>query len=121
MLTPRDLSDRLGISVTTVNNWRHRNKLFSVRFDYHQNMYPAWQFVESPADGDSGVVRHLDEIFNCFGDVHPWDKARFLLASQPLFGGRSPLEVLRRGAAVEIDLLKDLSSHSGEIGACALA
>lgn len=36
LLTPREVADRLGISVTTVNNWRHQDQLLGVRFDDHQ-------------------------------------------------------------------------------------
>jgi hypothetical protein len=116
LLTPREVSDRLGVSVTTVNNWRHRDKLLGGRFDDHQYVYPTWQFVESPADGHSGVLHHLDELLACLGDSHLWEKAHFLLAPQPLFGGRTPLAVPRRGTVVEIERLKELASRHGEIG-----
>jgi len=116
LLTPREVSDRLGVSVTTVNNWRRRDKLLGVRFDDHQYLYPAWQFVGSPAEGHSGVLHHLDEVVLSLGEIHPWEKARFLLAPQPLFGGRRPLEVIRHGTLIEIERLKELASRRGEIG-----
>jgi hypothetical protein len=117
LLTPREVSEQLGVSVTTVNNWRHRDKLLGVRFDDHQYVYPTWQFVESPADGPRGILHHFDEILESLGRIHPWEIARFLLAKQPLFGGWTPLEVLRRGTVVEIDHLKEVASHPGELGA----
>jgi hypothetical protein len=117
LITPRDVSDRLGVSVTTVNNWRRRDKLLGGRFDDHQFVYSAWQFVESPADGPRGILHHFDEILESLGRIHPWEIARFLLAKQPLFGGWTPLEVLRRGTVVEIDHLKEVASHPGELGA----
>jgi hypothetical protein len=116
LLTPREVSERLGISLTTVNNWRHRDKVLGVRFDDHQYLYPAWQFVGSPADGHSGVLHHLDEVVLSLGEIHPWEKARFFLAPQPLFGGRRPLEVIRHGTLIEIERLKELASRCGEIG-----
>ncbi len=116
LLTPREVSNRLGVSVTTVNNWRHRKKLLGVRFDDHQYVYPAWQFVESLVEGHSGILHHLDEVLVSLGEIHPWEKARFFLASQPLFGGRTPLEIIHRGALGEINRLKDLASRNDEIG-----
>lgn len=117
LLTPSEVADCLGISVTTVNNWRHRDKILGVRFDDHQYLYPVWQFVTSPADGASGVLNDLDAVLRCLGPIHPWEKARYFLDPQPLFGGRAPLEVLRRGVPAEIEHLKDLASRRGEIGA----
>jgi hypothetical protein len=116
LLTPRMVSERLGISVTTVNNWRHHDKVLGVRFDDHQYLYPAWQFVGSPAEGHSGILHHLDEVLLCLGEIHPWEKARFFLAPQPLVGGRTPLEVIHHGTLVEIERLKELASRRGEIG-----
>jgi len=116
LLTPREVSDRLGVSVTTVNNWRRRDKLLGVRFEHHQYLYPAWQFVGSPADGHSGVLHHLDEVVLSLGEIHPWEKARFLLAPEPLFRGLTPLEIIHHGTLIEIERLKELASRRGEIG-----
>jgi hypothetical protein len=116
LLTPHQASERLGISVTTVNNWRHRRKLLGVRFDDHQYLYPTWQFVDSPTEGHSGVLHRLHEVLVSLGGIHPWEKARFFLGPQPLFGGRTPLEIIRNGTLGEIERLKDLAARRGEIG-----
>jgi hypothetical protein len=49
-----------------------------------------------PSEGQSGILHHLDEILISLGEIHPWEKARFLLAPQPLFGGRTPLDDIRQ-------------------------
>lgn len=115
-LTPRQASDRLGVSRVTVNNWRRRGKLLALRFDDHQYVYPAFQFSESPAQGENGLLRHLDEILPMLPTDSPWVKAKFFLTGAPALDGRTPLELLRMGRAADVERVRRYAPHMGEMG-----
>jgi hypothetical protein len=117
LLTPTQVGEHLGISRTTIANWRITNKLLGVQFDRHQYLYPAFQFVTSPEQGETGVVRYLDVLLSALGNRSAWWKARFLLAPAPELGGDTPLQVLH-GAATDSEPahLLMFARHSGEMG-----
>jgi len=116
-LTPRQASDRVGVSRVTVNNWRRRGKLLALRFDDHQYMYPAFQFSEAPAQGENGLLRHFDEILLLLPTDSPWVKARFFLTRAPALDGKTPLELLRMGRAADLERVRRYAPHMGEMGA----
>lgn len=118
LLTPAETAQRLGVSPVTVNKWRRQQKLLGLRFDDHQYVYPLFQFVESPLQGERGVQRHLDAVLRALGERTAWEKALFLLAPHPRLGGQTPLEVLRQAPAADaIERLSRLAHHAGEMGA----
>jgi transposase-like protein len=118
LLTPAETAQRLGVSPMTINKWRRQEKLLGLRFDDHQCVYPLFQFVESPLQGERGVLRHLDAMLRALGERTPWEKAHFLLARHPRLGGQTPLEVLRHEpSADKLDRLSHLAHHAGEMGA----
>jgi hypothetical protein len=117
LLTPAQVLDRLGISSVTLSKWRRSAKILGLRFDDHQYLYPAWQFVASPELGERGILRHLDRILAALGSCSDWTKARFLLAPQPRFGSSSPLDLLVHGPdQAMLDRILDLARHVGETG-----
>jgi hypothetical protein len=118
LLTPRAVAHRLGVSRTTVASWRAQNKLLGVRFDDHQYLYPAFQFVTTPEQGERGVLRHLDAVLAALGDRSPWWKARFLRTPAGALEGRTPLDILRAPDPLSAGLgrLLLLARHSGELG-----
>ncbi|MBI3977578.1 MAG: hypothetical protein HY331_05260 [Chloroflexi bacterium] len=115
-LAPGEVAERLGVSTVTVSNWRRHNKLLGVRFDEHQYLYPSFQFVESPDQGERGVLRHLDEILAILGERPAWEKAKFFLTAAPSLGGRTPLALLRIGTPSSIARVRDLAEQAGEMG-----
>ena len=117
MLTPGEVAARLGVSTVTVNNWRRGRKLLGLRFDDHQFLYPLFQFAESPAEGERGVLRGFDELLGLLGALPPWQQASFFLAPSPSLGGRSPLDVLRVGDAAGLARVRELAAGAGEMGA----
>ena len=118
LLTPREVAQRLGVSRATVANWRTQNKLLGVRFDDHQYLFPAFQFVAAPEQGERGVLQHLDAVLATLGPRSPWWKARFLRTPAGALDGRSPLEVLSAADPVRagLDRVLLLAHHSGELG-----
>jgi hypothetical protein len=116
LLPPRDVAERLGVTRATVANWRSQGKLLGVRFDNHEFLFPSWQFVSSPTEGERGVLRHLDDVVAALGDAHPWDKALFFLTRLPALGDHRPLDVLHSGSASAVDLVIQLARQRGELG-----
>ena len=117
MLTPQQVARRLGVSRATVASWRGKHKLLGVRFDDHQYLFPAFQFVDQPERGERGVLRYLDSVLAALGQRSPWWKARFLRTPAGALGGSSPLEVLAAAypASSGLDRLLLLARHSGEM------
>lgn len=118
LITPGEVALRLGVSRATVATWRAQRKLLGVRFDDHQYLYPAFQFVTSPEHGERGVLRHLDTVLAALGDRSPWWKARFLRTPAGALDGRTPLDVLLASEplAAGLDRLLLLAHRSGELG-----
>lgn len=117
VLTPGEAAARLGVSAVTLNNWRRARKLVAFRFDDHQYLYPAFQFVDAPAAGERGVLRHLGVVLALLPYRSDWAEVQFFLAPAGALGGKTPLDVLRSGGAGEIDRLRELAQHAGDMGA----
>lgn len=118
LLTPRVVADRLGVSKATVNNWRRQDRLLGLHFDGHQYLYPLFQFVDSPAHGERGVLRHMDTILALLHDQPSWEKAQFFLTPAPFLGGKTPLELLRqrRMPLDDLERVRALAQRTGEMG-----
>lgn len=116
LLPPRDVAERLGVSRATVASWRSQGKLLGVRFDEHEYLFPIWQFVSSPSEGERGALRHLDEVSAALADAHPWDKAKFFVSRLPALGDRRPIDILRSGSTDEVALLVQLAGQRGQLG-----
>lgn len=117
ILTPGEAATRLGVSAVTLNNWRRARKLLAFRFDDHQYLYPAFQFVDAPAEGERGVLRHLGDVLAVLPFRSDWSEVQFFLAPAGALGGKTPLDVLRSGGADEIARLRELAQHAGDMGA----
>ena len=116
LLTPAAVAARLGVSAVTVNNWRRRRRLLAFRFDAHQYLYPAFQFVDRPQHGESGVVRHLDDVLAQLPFRSDWQRVQFFLAPSPALSGKTPLEILRSGDERRIARLREVATHAAEPG-----
>ncbi len=116
LLTPGEVATRLGVSTSTVNNWRGRDKLLALRFDDHQYRYPAFQFAESPANSEQGLVPNLASILALLGERSPWARAQFFLTATPILQGETPLAVLRRGEREAVERVRRLAKQAGEMG-----
>lgn len=118
VLTPAETAAHLGVSAMTVSNWRRQGKLLGLRFDGHQYLYPAFQFAETLAQGERGVVRDLDRVLVALGDRTAWEKARYLITPWPYLQGRRPLDILRgdAGDASDRERVVHYARHTGEMG-----
>jgi hypothetical protein len=58
-------------------------------------VYPQAQFAE-----EGGTLPGLEEVLHALG-LNGWGALRFLLQTNALLKGKTPLELLRRGGAVE--------------------
>jgi hypothetical protein len=110
------VAQHLGVSIPTIHSRRKRGELLAVSFDKYRYSFPAWQFVGSPVEGDTGVVRHFDEILRLLGDLPSWEKARFFVTETPPLGGRRPIDILRKGTPAQNDEVRKVAPHVGELG-----
>ncbi len=125
LLTPGETAKSLGISSSTVKSWRRQNKLLGLRFDKHQYLYPLFQFVESPKQGELRVLSHLDEVLAVLGDRGAWEKAKFFLAPSPFLSGETPLALLNKADHGDdsdrvrkdnLSRVRRLARYTGEMG-----
>jgi hypothetical protein len=116
LLTPRQVADRLGISVASVNNWRRQGRLLALQLDRHQYLYPAVQFVDDPARGEGGVVRGLDRVLAALGEQTGWARVLFLTSPAPALGGRRPLDLLLAGEPGAVERVCRLAARAFEMG-----
>lgn len=118
VLTPAETAALLGVSAMTVSNWRRGGKLLGLRFDGHQYLYPVFQFVQTPEQGERGVVRDLDRVLAALGGRTAWEKARYLITAWPYLRGRTPINILRGevGAASDRERVIHYARHTGEMG-----
>ena len=68
--------------------------------------FPLWQF---DADGPNGVIDGLAQVLQAL-QVSNLAKARWLLKPHPVFGGSTPLDLLRQGR------LEDVLAEAGQVG-----
>ena len=116
LLAPGEVAARLGVSTSTVNNWRGRGKLLALRFDDHQYRYPAFQFAESPASSEQGLVPHLAALLPILDGLSPWARAQFFLTASPMLHGETPIAALRRGDREAAERVRRLAERAGELG-----
>jgi hypothetical protein len=68
--------------------------------------FPLWQF---DADGPNGVIDGLAQVLQAL-QVSNLAKARWLQKPHPVFGGSTPVELLRQGR------LEDVLAEAGQVG-----
>ena len=68
--------------------------------------FPLWQF---DADGPNGVIDGLAQVLQAL-QVSNLAKARWLQQPHPVFGGSTPLDLLRHGR------LEDVLAEAGQVG-----
>ena len=68
--------------------------------------FPLWQF---DADGPNGVIDGLAQVLQAL-QVSNLAKARWLQKPHPVFGGSTPVDLLRQGC------LEDVLAEAGQVG-----
>lgn len=116
LLPPGEVAARLGVSTSTVNNWRTRGKLLAVRRDDHQYLYPAFQFAPSPLAGEQGLIPHFAAVLGLLGGQSAWAQAQFFLTPAQALHGATPLAILQSGDRDQVDRVYRLAEQSGELG-----
>ncbi|NRG16798.1 hypothetical protein HPQ64_03735 [Rhizobiales bacterium] len=87
---PSDIKDRLGISRSTLDNWRQKNMVIALNKGLRAHVYPADQFAEGrPVKGLKGIVAAAA------GNHHvAW---RWLVTPHIDFDKTPPLTALKEG------------------------
>lgn len=116
LLAPRAVAARLGVSTVTVNTWRAQGRLLALRLDHHQYRYPLFQFADSPAEGEGGVVTGFADLLVLLGDRDAWSKVQLLVTPDPFLAGRRPIDILRAGGSEARDRLCRWAAGVGEPG-----
>lgn len=92
MLTGEAAAERLGVSRETINKRAQQGKLLALEFGKRGKRYPAWQFEDSIAGAP------LERVLAALGPLGAWEQYRFFTQAEPMLGGRTPVEALRKGA-----------------------
>lgn len=116
LLAPGEVAARLGVSTSTVNNWRQRGKLLAPRLDDHQYRYPLFQFAASPAEGEQGLEPGFVATLSPLAGLSPWARAPFFLAPTAALGDETPIATLRRGDRAAAGRVRELARRAGELG-----
>lgn len=90
-LSAAEVSQILGITRQAVDLRRKRGKLIGLMLGRHSYAYPAWQF------GPDGVLPGLEQVLSELARFDPWMQVVFMLGTNDLLDGETPLAELRRG------------------------
>lgn len=91
-LTTSQVAKLLGKSRQTPYDRAKKGSLLALR-DRGALRFPPWQF---DAEGPDGVVEGLPQVLRAL-NVSPLSRAAWLTQLNPVLGGDTPLDVLRRG------------------------
>jgi hypothetical protein len=100
-----EVADLLGLTRQAVDKRRKAGKLLAVTMGKQWHVFPAWQFVSS------GVLPGLEVVLADLEGHDPWMKIAFLLSSNTMFEGETPLNALRRG---DIERVRTAAKLYGE-------
>ncbi|MBV9511208.1 MAG: hypothetical protein JO303_13100 [Caulobacteraceae bacterium] len=89
LLGSGETADRIGVSRTTLDNWRRARKVLAFRKGVRNFVYPVRQFDRR------GPIGGLDQVREHFADDE--DAWEWLVRSNGLIGGAPPIERLRQG------------------------
>lgn len=95
MLPPDQAAKLAGISRQALDLRRRHGQALALSHAKRGFRYPAWQFAEDIAEPLMRVLPRLMHL-DC------WGRYLFLIQSEPLLGGRSPLEALRSGESERV-------------------
>lgn len=89
LLGAGDITARLGVSRTSLDNWRRAHRIFAFRKGVRNYVYPLRQFErKAPIAGLDKVRAHLDH------DETAWE---WMVTPNRFTGGIEPVEWLRKG------------------------
>lgn len=106
--TVEEVAKHLRLTRQAVDNRRRAGKLIGLDMGRRGFAYPVWQFTPD------GVLGGLEAVLGAMTVRAPWDQAAFFLSGDPRLGGERPLDVLRRGRAVDVEEVKRAARGFGE-------
>jgi hypothetical protein len=95
MLPPDQAAKLAGISRQALDLRRRHGQALALSHAKRGFRYPAWQFADDIAEPLMRVLARLTHL-DC------WGRYLLLIQSEPLLGGRSPLEALRAGESERV-------------------
>ncbi len=89
-----EMAKQLGVARTTLDNWRRSHRALAFRKGVRNFVYPTRQFDRSVP------IAGLDRVRASFSDdQESWE---WLVSTNRLTGGKSPIEWLREGRIQEV-------------------
>jgi hypothetical protein len=94
MLSAEQAGNRIGIKRQAVDERRSNNTIIGLTGLRRGVKYPAWQFEDK-------VAEVLPDILKILSHRDAWGKYLFFTQPEPLLGGVSPLDAIRKNSASE--------------------
>ena len=95
MLSGEEAARRVGLTRQALDDRRKAGTALALSHVKRGYKYPAWQFSDR-------LAAPLAVLWPVLAPLDPWEKYLFFTESEPLLGGRSPLDALRAGERDEV-------------------
>lgn len=108
VISTQEAADLLHLSRQAIDKRRKKGQLIGLSMGRRGYVYPVWQFVEE------GTLSGLELVLAELRDHDAWMQTAFMVNSNTLLNGETPLALLRRG---EVEAVRQAAREYCEQGA----
>lgn len=107
MLTTEEAAKLLGVTKQTIYRRKNARKLLGLAADTTAYRYPSWQF-------DSDVMPYVPDVIKKLKPYSAWGVYLFFTQKEPLLGGESPLQAIKRKKCDEVIRVAEILGKENE-------